>query len=262
MAAFILEKYGQRIGPQDQPGLRQHHRGLGDQRDHARPGAARGGAGEAGRTGQLAAQHGDVPGAVFMPGGIAVGQSEQGGGVLPGLRIDPLKHAFRHADLAEQKFAAQVPARVEQMPGLLAEEGDSKLRLRRVAAHRARCAVHARGHVHRDDALRRAQQIGDLGRDIARQPGAEHRVDHQLRAAHFLYAGGEGIGDPHRPAGLRQIARRHLAVAAIIAGAGQHQHAAGAVALQKRAGHGTPGGVHQRLHIAGGGIGAGHFGRT
>ena len=158
-------------------------------------------------------------------------------------------------------------------PGLQAEERHAQRRLRRIAAHLPRRAVQSARHIHRHNASRCAQRVGDHARHIASQAGAEHRVDYQRRACRRLGreiagramppCGGASCirtvprrrkrGDRNRPALLRQQPRRDVAVTAVVAGTAQHQRAAGRVPALHRARHRSAGIRHQHRtrHAAG-----------
>ncbi len=67
-----------------------------------------------------------------------------------------------------------------EWPGLRRKKVTVHGRLRRPAADRAGGAVHPAGHVHRQDAAGGGKRVGHHAVHVARQPGAEHRVDHQV----------------------------------------------------------------------------------
>ena len=83
---------------------------------------------------------------------------------------------------ASTSLAAQFPARQQKVPRLQPEERHGQRGLRRKATHRAGRAIEPARHIHSNHTPRRAQRIGDDAIHVARQAGAEHGVDHQLRA--------------------------------------------------------------------------------
>jgi hypothetical protein len=68
------------------------------------------------------------------------------------------------------------------MAGLGAEERHRQLGTGGEPAHSTAGAVDAARRVDRHQAAGGAQHVGDVGRDVAREPAAEQRVDHQVRA--------------------------------------------------------------------------------
>ncbi len=119
-----------------------------------------------------------------------------------GIRARPARSAAPGKPIsASTSLAAQLAARQQQMARLQAEERDGQHRLRGIAAHRAGGAVQPARHIHRDHAPGGAQRVGDDAVHIARQAGAEHRVDHQVRA--------RGLGRSERRAWSVPSAMRH-----------------------------------------------------
>ena len=103
-------------------------------------------------------------------------------------RRDGGERAWRAADVGQHKAAAQKPAGKQEMAGLEAEKGDARARLHRRAAHFARLAVEAGGHIDAEDGLAGAREGVDRldarkrdTVDVARQARAEDRVDHEIR---------------------------------------------------------------------------------
>ena len=101
-------------------------------------------------------------------------------------RLDRVERAAGDADIGDDQHAAQRPPRQQQMPGLLAEEGDGERGTGGGAAHRAARAIEAARHVDghgRDGARRDRLDHGFRGAvEWAREAGAEDRVDHQAGA--------------------------------------------------------------------------------
>ena len=112
------------------------------------------------------------------------------GRVLEDRRRDLGKHIVVDADVGDDDLAAESAARQQHMARLLAEEGDGERRFKRDAAHLARVARQTARHIDGDDghALARrafvetADQLARDAVDIAREAGAENRVDNEERA--------------------------------------------------------------------------------
>ena len=162
------------------------------------------------------------------------------------------------------------PARQQQMARLAAEEGHGVAGFHRHAHDGAGGAVDAARQVDGDD--RRAARIDRLDHgarqalDRPVEPGPEQRIDHDRLAADRRRRGllerplpaRGGLRrialepaalaheeEPHLVAALGQNARRHEAVAAIIAGARHHDGRPARQQAGRRVGHGAAGILHQ-----------------
>ena len=157
------------------------------------------------------------------------------------------------------------------MPRLLAEEGDGRLGPWRDPKHLAAQARHAARQVDGDDARACRIEPGDrLGVDaVQRAAPARRRTAHRRQAsplrarsrragaaARVHSVGSDGgigvrprrLGTPQRDvdAGAAQFLGDHIAVAAIVAGTGQHRDAWHVgVAFQDHRSYGLPGTPHQ-----------------
>ena len=97
-------------------------------------------------------------------------------------RFHIAQHGTGQADIGEHRFAAQLAAGQQKMPRLEPEEAHRQRCLRRIAAHRAGAAIDTARHIDGNHTPRRTQRIGNDAIHIPCQAGAEHRIDHQLRA--------------------------------------------------------------------------------
>ena len=180
------------------------------------------------------------------------------------------QHGGGQADIGQQHLAAQLASRHQQVARLAPEEGDGQRRPRREAAHRARCAVEAGRHVHRQQRARggggerafrprghprpapgrRRTPHRPPGRRDATSAGAKGTIGPRQRAAACAASlpgrgGASAATATGQPARSRQP-RRDIAVAAIVAGTGEHQRAARAEPRLRRARDGAAGRLHQR----------------
>ena len=252
--AGTIQRRGGSIGRHDghQPGAHPMRRPGGQPR--------RAGHLPAGDDGQVAAR-------VFMRLGAEFGRPPEARRIAPGARRDRRQHAVRQADIGQQRLAAQHPPRQQQMAGLQPEEGHGQRRPRREAAHLPGAAIQPGGDIDRQDRHPHgAQRRGDRPIHVARQPGAEHRVDDEAGPRRLgrtegdprpAPAGGRPgciaawprrrqRGDRHRPARLFQQPCRDIAIATVVARPGQHQRPHRPEGPPRRPRHRPPGGGHQR----------------
>ena len=182
------------------------------------------------------------------------------------------------------------PARQQQMAGLAAEERDRVGGVDGGAHDGAGVAVDAARQVDRDDRRRRCVHHVDHGArqalDRTVETGAEQGIDHEVPAAERfrqgrldrpLPAGGRKRRialepaalaheeKPHLVAALGQDARRHKAVAAVVARTGHHHSRAARQQAGGYVGHGAAGILHQvdagRAACHGQPVGFAHFSR-
>ena len=125
----------------------------------------------------------------------------------------------RNADVRQMDRAAKRPPGVKQMPGLQAEEGDGRRGLDGHPADLAGLPVDAGGNVDRDNLSPGAGEGVDplddrlrLALDVARQPGAEQRVDHAIGVAE-IDVGGRADEALKSRRGDRGVASKRIAAA-------------------------------------------------
>jgi hypothetical protein len=191
--------------------------------------------------------------------------------VFEGLRTDFIKHACIDPDIGDADATAVHPARQQQMRRLAAEERDGLGGAHRDAHDGASAAVDAARQINAEnrcavgvDRLDHLERIA-LHRPI--EPGTEQRIDDQRRPADRL-----GIARQHRifpssrrrgrvalqtipltqqddrdlAAARRELSRRHEAIAAIVAAAGDHQDRPLLHEVDRRLRNGLTRAQHQR----------------
>jgi hypothetical protein len=180
-------------------------------------------------------------------------------------------------------------SREQEVTGLGAVEGDGQGGVRRAPQDRAGVAVHARRDIDRDHRhiglLDRLDRLARHALERAGQTRAEQPVDHQPRAGDQRGVEGKHLAQPrrgrgggvaaqplarteqgesHRPAEPGEMPRGHETVAAVIAGAAQHEGRAGREAFRDRSGDRRARIVHEldarHARGDGGGIGRAHLG--
>jgi hypothetical protein len=89
-----------------------------------------------------------------------------------------------HADIGQDRYAAQRPARKKQMARLLAKEGHGRIRRKRAAEIGAAVAIDSARQIDRDDPATTfanlAKRRPDVVRQGACQAGPEHGVDDNI----------------------------------------------------------------------------------
>ena len=168
-------------------------------------------------------------------------------GILNRIRRDPVEHGIGNADLLEHRLAAIAAPWQQQMPGLFAEKGHCDGGERRDPPHLAGRPVDAARDVDRDnrqapfadrlddgacDAVDRPRETRAKNA-VDDEPGAVERRRRQrldtarparrsLRRVTAQPRGGAEQREAHRPAALRQNARRDETVAAVASRAAEH----------------------------------------
>ncbi len=269
---------------------RAHHRRdvLGERRDADQPGtdAQCGLAGEAHRPGHPGSTADDEHAAelAFVRHAPPARQRSREIGLAEPLQARLERGFLGNPDLqiVEGEASAQLRALAEEQPGLERHEADRRIRAHRCAQDRAAVGVEARGQVqcqhrppagvHRGDDLHdpRAHRLGQAGAkqcvDDHLGLGEPRRIEgqHAPAARDEVIAGAARIaaetrgrhGGQHpcvEPGGLRK-ARQHVAIAAVVAAAGDHDDAQRPrPAAAQRAQRGLAGALHQRIarHTAG-----------
>ncbi len=169
-------------------------------------------------------------------------------------RCDLVEHRLGDADVGHANIAAQAAARIKEMARLAAEEGHGQTGTGRRPHHRARVAMNTARHI--DGQTRRAcfvDRVDHLPGDALNRPGkpgAEQSIDDNVRriqqadpqrmhrlaelARPSFGIGRRVTGKPtrfteqregHVASGLMQQSRDNEAVAAIVAGPAQDEHA-------------------------------------
>ena len=208
--------------------------------------------------------------------------------VAPGARHDRVEDLGRNADVGHPKRSAARESLRRIVPELGAEERHREGCREGHAHHLAAVAVDAARHVDRDDGqafgvdASDQPRCGALDRPVETRP--EQRIDDQRptrqrcrgEVAHRALPearrpGGialEGIGrahqrDTHRPAGGLQQSRHHEAVAAVVAGAADHDHGLRPIVIGDGCDHGPSCRFHQLRAVGTGGdrgsVGLRHF---
>ena len=154
-----------------------------------------------------------MPARIFVPLDFGKGQRLQpeAGGVDENIGRDLGEHAGADRDMGAGQFAAMQASGQQQMTALKPKERHRGVGFDRDAAHRAGGAVDAGGHVDGDDILAALappfieprDQFRRRPVDIARQPRAKQRVDHQIGSVEGASFGGLNLAVPGRRRGQR-----------------------------------------------------------
>ncbi len=163
--------------------------------------------------------------------------------LVEGARADD---TLRNADVGHHDLAAERPAGFEQVPGLLAHEGNGHVGLQAGAVGASGQSRQARRQIDRDHrparAFDRIEDRSERGIERPRQAGAVERIDDNACRIGAIVAERSRFDrtvprrqfrvaarprrtmrpDVHRAAGLRQQPRDDVSVAAIVARAAEH----------------------------------------
>jgi hypothetical protein len=209
--------------------------------------------------------------------------------VQPEARCDLLQRAWRDADVGNVERAAAAQSFERIMAGLGAKERHRPRRHRRAAhdlpAVAMQPARHVDGHCRQRLAIDAIDELPGDAFDGSSQASAEQRIDHQRASIEEIErhrrhladptAGRQGCiafqrctlakqGQTHRPAPRLEMSRRHETVAAVVAGAAQHDDRLAGMVRRDGGGHRPAGGLHEvDARHAGrdrGGVGSGHLG--
>ena len=262
------------------------------QGDEAGAGAQRGAGGETGGAGPGHRPGDDdrVAAAVLVV--LRIRRPEQGRperrAVLEGARRQRGDDGVGDADVGDGQAPAERPPRIEQVRGLLAEEGDGRGGMYHGPERRAGVGGEAARQVDGEDrgwpGVDGIHDRAGRTRDRPVEAGAEERVDDQrslgqrrgrrMRGAGPAVEGDGGVAlqtarvaeqrHRHGAPGRHQPARRDEAVAAVVAGAGDDEDRAVRHERRRGVGDRAAGGLHQRHAGRAGGdraaVGLGHLG--
>ncbi len=226
---------------------------------------------------------------VFVIGERATPHRPQGRHIAPQARSNYSQHGRRNSDVDDPKVAASTEALQRVMPRLAAEERDCELRARCTANNLAGVAVQAARHVDGDNrqsgTVHLFNQSGRHALDRAREPRAEHGVDHERAIAKQVERCRLDRPSPlarrpgciplerrafaeqrqaHGPCRSLQATRGNEAIVAVVSRPAQHEHRLAAIAFDHRRRHGPARRLHERRPRRAAsdrcGVGGGHFG--
>ena len=181
------------------------------------------------------------------------------------------------AEVAHVQLTAVIRAFQREQARLERDEGDGVVGPDRAPQHPSAVGVQSAGDVDGQHRARLAVDVLDQLRvasgDIALQTDAEQRIDHQIEVAigqlgsiscrrgqPGVVSGSRIVGQPGPLAGEHdrhpipprlQMTGQHESVAAVVAGAGQHEHRPGFAeqTIARELGGGESGALHQRRRV-------------